>query len=204
MNKTHWDKIYKRWYRGVENSIVPNTAKTHPEELEFQQRRLKWLLKTFSFPHADVVEFGAGSGHIAKYMESLGYEVAANDQSEWAVEICRFVGIPSCVFDMKRPYKNTGLARGRVVVTSCSMEQLGKDWKPFYHMLLDEKPVVVIHQEPLFELYGPGDEKFKQYHLKQNYLTGYLPAIPKEKILHLKHQTMGHRHHAFSELVWKP
>lgn len=203
MNNLHWDNIYKKQYEDVQKVIIPLVLQRYPKELKFQRHRLIQLLRRFVKPFDYVVEFGSGSGHIAELVESLGYEVLATDQSFWSVKLCRFLGLTSAHFDMENP-SNKVSARGAVVLTSCSMEQLGTQWKRFYQYLLRSKPKIVIHQEPLFELYGPEDFRMKTYHLQKKYLQGYLPTIPKHKILHLQRQTVGHCHWAFSELVWKP
>lgn len=94
------------------------------------------------------------------------------------------------------------------VVTFHALEQLGKNFRPFLNFLLEAKPKVIIHVEPLIELYEDNllDYLAVQYHRKRGYLEGYLEAVINSgaEILELKRNHFGSLYHdAYSVLVWK-
>ena len=147
-----------------------------------------------------VYEFGCGNGHN-RTPNWMGF-----DWSENAVDKLRAKGIEAYVFNMLKPLpmKIPGAA-----VTFHAMEQLGKDFRPFLNFLLKAKPKIVIHVEPLIELYEDNllDYLAVQYHRKRGYLEGYLGAVidSGSEIIELKRNNFGSLYHdAYSVLVWRP
>ena len=147
-----------------------------------------------------VYEFGCGNGHN-RTSDGKGF-----DWSATAIQKLRAKGIQAEVFDMFAP---TPMEIPGAAVTFHAMEQLGKNFRPFLDFLLKSKPQIVIHVEPLIELYEDNllDYLAVQYHRKRGYLEGYLEAVidSGSEIIELKRNHFGSFYHdAYSVLVWKP
>ena len=150
-----------------------------------------------------VWEFGCGNGHnILNLPQAKGF-----DWSESAVSRLRLHGMDVGRFDMFNPWP---MQIPGAALTVHSMEQLGKNFRPMLDFLIAAKPKVVIHIEPILELYDP-DNLFDylaiQYHRKRGYLEGYLTALTDAKVelLEVKRSEFGSiMHEAYSVIVWKP
>lgn len=147
-----------------------------------------------------IYEFGCGNGH-----NLIGRNAKGFDWSENAVLKLKAKGMEADIFDMfnPSPMKIHGAA-----VTFHALEQLGKNFRPFLDFLLAAKPRVVVHIEPIIELYEDNllDYLAVQYHKKRGYLEGYLDAVINSgaEIIELKRNHFGSLYHdAYSVLVWK-
>lgn len=106
-----------------------------------------------------------------------------------------------------------GSARAAVLTTH-GLEQVGGHVAPFLDMVSALKPALVVHIEPLVELYEPGlpfDDLAIRYHTKRNYLHGLLPAIRglrdqgRAEIVAERRLGLGSAfHEGYSLLVWRP
>ena len=66
------------------------------------------------------------------------------------------------------------------VLTFHAMEQLGKNFRPFLEMLIDNRPAICVHLEPIVEFYDTNlafDKFAIIYHNKRNYLSGFLTIL---------------------------
>jgi hypothetical protein len=117
------------------------------------------------------------------------------------------------VFDMLLPDANLNLDKNTAVITIHAMEQLGEGHGPFIDYLLQNKPGIVIHYEPIVELYDPLnliDYLAIMYSRKRGYLSGYLPRLRqlenqnKLQILEQFRPNLGGVYHESSLIVWKP
>lgn len=158
----------------------------------------------------EVNEFGCGIGHNLAPLLGTGKRLRGFD---WSIEALRRVqaaGIEAYEFDMLNPWP---APIPGAVLTVHSMEQLGDRWRPFLDYLMEESPEIVIHIEPIEELYddSPRDQARLAFHRKRGYLTGYLTALRKmekagelELIEVRKSPFGGKDHDAYSVVVWKP
>ena len=148
-----------------------------------------------------IYEFGCGNGHNRTATATWrGF-----DWSENAVKKLWAKGVKAEYFNMLEP---RDIDVPGVAVTFHALEQLGKNFRPFLDFLLKAKPKVVVHIEPLIELYEDNllDYLAVQYHRKRGYLEGYLPAVINSgaEILELKRSYFGSLYHeAYSVFVWK-
>ncbi len=100
------------------------------------------------------------------------------------------------------------------VLTVHSMEQLGSGFQPLFDMLMQAKPRLCVHFEPIVELYDPAqlfDALAIRYHKKRNYLQDYLPALQRYaeqgliEMLDVRRLGFGSQfHEAYSLVVWRP
>jgi hypothetical protein len=111
------------------------------------------------------------------------------------------------------PVALTGPGR-TAVLTTHGLEQIGGHVGPFLDMVSALRPEIVLHIEPLVELYDPErafDELAIRYHTRRNYLHGLLPAIRtlrdqgRAGILAERRLGLGSAfHEGYSLLVWRP
>lgn len=170
-----------------------------PEGYEYSKSTALRDTLRASYP-GPVYEFGCGNGHNLRPGDK-GF-----DWSEAAVAKVLERGLEAELFDMFDP---KGMKIPGIAMTFHAMEQLGKNFQPFFDFLKAAKPAVVIHVEPLLELYGESllDYLAILYHKKRHYLDGYVPAILASgvEVVHLQRTYFGNLYHeAYSLMVWKP
>jgi len=107
------------------------------------------------------------------------------------------------------------LTNGRTgVLTVHGLEQIGAGWQHFFRVVDEIKPEIVVHIEPIAELYDPDnllDALALRYHKKRKYLDGFLTEVRAReargaaKIVATKRFGFGSSfQEAYSLLVWKP
>jgi hypothetical protein len=106
------------------------------------------------------------------------------------------------------------LEKNSVAMTIASLEQTGQNFRPFIQYLLDKKPSLVIHIEPIAELLDAGhplDKLSIEYFRKRNYLDGLLSFLEKLEsdskiqILKKSRSWIGSFFiEGYSVVVWKP
>lgn len=175
------------------------------------------------FAPAEVVhEFGCGSGHnlFALANQQRGKILHGYDWSPSAVRSLQWIreryGIPIHghrfnFFDPPSVMEMRSYPTG--VLTIGALEQVGKNFQKFLSMLLASKPNIVVHVEPLIELYDAKDELDALaiiYHWRRKYLEGYLPALQvlekagEIEILELRRTGLGSFYHdPYVVLAWR-
>jgi SAM-dependent methyltransferase len=169
-----------------------------------------------------IVEFGCGTGinlllltEILPGAKLIGCDWASPSQKILA-QAARDTGaaIEGRRFNMLMAEGDCGaIDANSAVLTVHALEQLGAGWGPFLDFLRAGRAGVYVHLEPLLELYDsstPLDDLARRYHLKRNYLQGFVPAIRKlaedrqAEILALRRTPFaGLYHEAYSVLVWR-
>ena len=140
-----------------------------------------WLFDKYIRDIFTVYEFGCGTGHNLL----RAAEVAPSSSIwglDWTIASCKLVhklGFKTARFNMFAP-NNFVLEPDSVVYTVASMEQLGVSYIPFVAYLIEQKPSLVIHIEPIGELLDPTnllDYLSLQYFIRRNYLYDYLSYL---------------------------
>jgi SAM-dependent methyltransferase len=100
------------------------------------------------------------------------------------------------------------------VLTLQAMEQLGPNFNALFRWLLERAPQIVIHVEPIMELYDEADTFDAlaiDYHRKRGYLEGFLPALDARaatgdiEILETRRTGFGSTFtEAYTIIVWRP
>lgn len=111
-------------------------------------------------------------------------------------------------------WDGAGAEPGAAVLTVHAMEQLADQWRPCLDFFCSLNPGLVLHVEPLVELYDlddADDARMARYHRQRNYLHGYLPEIQamaaagRAEIVDLRRIPFsGLYHEAYSVLAWRP
>ena len=116
--------------------------------------------------------------------------------------------------DFFNPDYNIEIPKNSAIYTVASLEQIGDEFGKIVDFMIEKKPSICIHMEPIDELLDKDilvDNLSIKYFRKRNYLNGFLPYLEsleeKNKIKILKKQRIfsgsyfieGH-----SLIVWKP
>ena len=137
-----------------------------------------------------------------------------NASTEIAKELSSLLNrdITGYVFDMLSP-GNVLLKKGSAIITIHAMEQLGRNYETLLQFILNARPEIVIHYEPIIEFYDEEnllDYVALLYSRKRNYLTDYysrllvLAAEGRVEILEAWRPNLGGVIHESSIIVWKP
>ncbi len=183
---------------------------------------LGWLFKQY-FKDADTVcEFGCGTGRYLYLLGTMmpGRNLIGLDWTHSSGEILKLISQKTEVkmqghqFDMLAPSAELKLPQNAAVLTVGAMEQIGDRFGPFLSFLLESRPSIVVHHEPIVELYGQDtlfDYLAVTYHRRRKYLEGYLPALrelaKQNKIELIKEQRGGYGdpfNEGSSIIVWRP
>jgi SAM-dependent methyltransferase len=169
---------------------------------------------------ANIYEFGCGSGQYL-YLLAGEYPDKSFTGLDWvdsSMKIVDLIGrerknVRGCKFDMLHPTPDVVLEPGSGVLTVGALEQLGENYQPFLEYLIDQKPFIVVHHEPIVEFYDVDsvyDTLAKEYHRKRGYLDGYYNALTSLEeqgivtIVHKRRIPFGDPYHeSGSLLVWK-
>ena len=184
---------------------------------------LDWLFDRYARSASDIYEFGCGTGHnllLARQVNpdaklwGLDWTMA----SQKIIAKLRASGVDEHIyghnFDYFNPDKTFQLAPGSIIYTVASLEQIGDRWGPFVEYLLQNKPALCIHVEPIGELLDESvllDYLSVEYFKKRNYLSGFLNGLKElEKIGKVKIHQEQRTHigslfiEGYSVVVWSP
>lgn len=156
-----------------------------------------------------VFDFGCGSCLNAKLLPN---HYVGMDWADACGNILQQIN-PSHQFiryDMLHPHKLNELnIHDKTVITTHALEQLGTDFVPLMEVILNSRPRLVIHLEPIYENYtdSPLDLVAKKYHESRNYLRGLLPYLQNNaqvEIIESYKIQFGTRYHdGYSVVKWR-
>lgn len=170
-----------------------------------------------------VLEFGCGTGSNLLLLHQMfpALRLVGCDWAQPSQEILARIGeetggdIHGNRFDMftLQGRENIDIGDETVVMTMHAMEQLGPNFVAFLDYLLEAKPRLCLHIEPIAEFYDTS-RKFDQYaydyHYNRNYLSGFsnkLDELNRDgKITIEKEKRLGFGsqfQEAYSLIVWR-
>jgi len=193
-------------------------------EQHFYLAVLRCLFARYVPGAARVTDLGCGAGASLYLLAEMfpEIELCGCDWAEPSKEIVALIGAAvGRSIEARNINMNTMAGWGNVpidgetaVTTLHAMEQLGKNFEPLLDGLMARRPQIVIHLEPLAELYDPenlADKIALTYHRQREYLEGYLPrlhglqAAGEIEILEERRLFFGSLwHEAYGVLVWRP
>jgi hypothetical protein len=180
------------------------------------------ILRHYSKGLKNVFEFGCGPAYhlirLKKYDENIN--VFGTDWTTSSQKIIENINhilnmdIKGINLDFFNPDYNIEIPKNSAIYTVASLEQIGDEFGKIVDFMIEKKPSICIHMEPIDELLDKDilvDNLSIKYFRKRNYLNGFLPYLEsleeKNKIKILKKQRIfsgsyfieGH-----SLIVWKP
>lgn len=213
-------------YHGKYNLIrwCGDLIKSKTENLEYKLHicLVDSILQHYIGENKNVFEFGCGSAHHLLRLNNFNNDLNLTG-CDWATSSQKIIkqinenlntNINGHRFDFFNPDYSIEIQEKSAVYTLAALEQVGDKFKSFVDFLLDKKPSVCIHMEPIDELLDSNnliDKLSILYFRKRNYLNGFLPyleelerngvieIIKKQRIFYGSYFIEGH-----SLIVWKP
>jgi len=121
--------------------------------------------------------------------------------------------IEATLFDMMSVSPAVEIEPGSAIMTIHALEQIGEGHEKLLSFLLNARPGIVLHYEPILEFYDEGDALDYlafMYCRKRNYLSGFYTALlDRQKrgeiqIVEARRPFLGGGIHEASLIIWKP
>ena len=171
-----------------------------------------------------VMEFGCGTGHNLFRVRDVNQN-AMLIGLDWAESAVKFIDLqaqagayePGPAFSARFNFFEPTLMQlspNTAFVTVAALEQVGVNWKPFYDFIMESKPKIVIHIEPIEEVLDHDvllDHLSLEYFRKRGYLSGWLRhlimahELNRVTILDVKRTRIGSKFiEGYTVVVWTP
>lgn len=180
-------------YFGKYNFVRINQRFIKPASKNFEYYSLcsilEWIFDRYIRDATTVYEFGCGTGYHLLHARKINPAVTlwGLDWTSSSQEIIRKFAAKfddsklfAHRFDYFNPDKNFILNKDSIVYTVASLEQVGTRYNRFFDYLMENRPRLCIHIEPIAELLDENnllDYLSIEYFKKRNYLSGYLTHL---------------------------
>jgi hypothetical protein len=181
-----------------------------------------WLFDKHFRDVSHIFEFGCGTGHNLLAARRVNPHAMLH-ALDWARSSQQVIDanaglfgnrVLTCNFDLFKPPRQFPMLKGAGVFTAAALEQTGDRFRTFIDWLIERRPGVVIHIEPINELLDPNnlmDYLSIQYARKRGYLSGLLDYLRQKaadgaiEILTAKRTGIGSLFlDGYSVIVWRP
>lgn len=178
-----------------------------------------YLFQTYLKGHEHIFEFGCGSGFNISLLSDIfpDSHITGLDWVQPSVDILTWMNKPNIkgrLFDFFEPDYSLDIPSNSAVLTIGAMEQTGKNHVQFLAFLLDKKPSIVVHSEPIVEWYSADnlvDVMAAKIHRARNFWQGYLGELYRlrdaGRIEIIKEHRTGFGSlllEGYSQLIWRP
>lgn len=177
-----------------------------------------YIMDKYFRPVPAIYEFGCGTGHNLFQARDANpvAKLVGLDWAQSAVELINRLeaGISAHRFNFFEPNWDFKLPYGSGVYTVAALEQVGYNFHPWLHYIMQQKPMIVAHIEPIGEVLDPNvlqDYLSAEYFKKRGYLNGYLNhlrllASQGSIALHeVTRTTIGSKFiEGYTVIVWSP
>lgn len=199
---------------------------------DFFERDMSKLFQIFIYDNFlvegginNVYEFGCGSGFNLLFLGETYNSIIPDlsmvglDYVQSSVDLINELGLhydyklTGKFFDMKKPDHSYVIKDNSCVFTACALEQLGTNFVEFIDYLVQQKPRLCFHLEPILENYDPTDDFDRvaiEFHRKRGYLEGlkfYLQDLHECGIINIefdKRFRFGSLfHEGYHLIVWR-
>ncbi|MDH3972688.1 MAG: class I SAM-dependent methyltransferase [Deltaproteobacteria bacterium] len=206
------------YLRYRKNLIIPDNP--HIEYDLFNLAREVIFTKYLS-PYETICEIGCGSCQNLFMLSEL-YPEKKLIGLDWTLSSSEIAGLLSKtlkrdieghLFDMMEPESDLSIKPAGAIITIHAMEQVGTNYGNLLSFILNAKPAIVLHYEPILDFYDENnllDFLALSYCKKRNYLSGYLTALKaleKEgeiEIIEARRPYLGGVVHEASLVIWRP
>ena len=212
-------KRENRYFR-LKNKFIKTNNKNFEYDLLSLYRN--WYYKKFFKKVDNIYEFGAGTGinlfEMFKIYPKKNYY--GSDFVKSSVNLMKLmkkennIKLKSFLFDISKPDRKIKIKKNSAVYTSGALEQLSGKIFNFLNYLIEQKPKIVLHSEPVLDFYKEDnlpDILGKLFHLKRGYTSNLFSLLKifekqeKIKIIKTVKSPFGSlMMEGYSLIVWKP
>lgn len=169
-----------------------------------------------------VFEFGCGSGFNVAYLAQRfpGTTITGLDWADASVSIMQTLrekgmNVQGRKFDFFRPDNSLDVPPNSIFLTIGALEQTDFNWMHFLHFILEKKPALCVHIEPLVNLYEPEKSLVDYTAWKAHEMRGFWRGFPERlqdlektrrlEIIKTKRSYFGSvALEGYSQLMWRP
>ena len=138
----------------------------------------------------NVFEFGCGPAYHLIRFNDYNNTVKLNG-TDWTVASQNIINEINNILNLKigaynlnffKPDYNINLPENTGIYTVAALEQVGENFEDFISFLIEKKPSICVHMEPIDELLDSNnliDNLSIRYFRKRNYLNKFLPYLEK-------------------------
>ncbi|SCA57845.1 conserved hypothetical protein [Candidatus Terasakiella magnetica] len=170
--------------------LFKHFAKVADDEFELNWYRIfrDSFFRKYLSGFNEIYEFGSGSGHNVAVLAKMYPESKINafDWAEPSVDIVNHMrdelGLNVCGrhFDFFNPDTSVKIAPNSAVLTMGALEQTGDKFHTFLEYILDQKPTMCFHEEPIVEVHD--DDNMVDYTSlktmeRRNFLNGLVKTL---------------------------
>ena len=182
-----------------------------------------WAIEKYLDKVDNIFEFGCGPGyHLLRARKinkkAIMHGLDWTTSSQKIINKIKEIGFEKKIFghnfDFYKPNYSIEVPENSGFLTVAALEQVGEKFDKFIKFVLDKKPSVCVHLEPIDEVLDDNnliDSLVIKYFRKRNYLSKFLPFLEnlenegKIKILEKRRTYSGSYFiEGHSLIVWKP
>jgi hypothetical protein len=173
---------YVRWNKEI--------IKPRNKDFEYNMARILqyWLFEKFFLDVNHVYEFGCGTGHnllrvneTCQNSKKIGLDWATSSQKTIKkINASLGTNFDCDIFDFFNCNRELILEKNSGVYTFAALEQINDKYEDFVNYLIENKPSICLHIEPIAELLDENnlmDFLSKKYFEKRNYLSGFYNCL---------------------------
>jgi len=206
-----------KFFRYNKGIVLP-----HNPHMEYDLFTLARYIIFHKYLHSveHIYEFGCGTCQNLFILSEMypSKELYGLDWAGPSVEIADLLNkklnknLKGILFNMLNP-PDMEIQPGSGIITIHALEQIGKNHEKLLKFIINAKPSIVVHYEPILEFYDENnlvDYLALTYSEKRSYLSGFWTAIKKleeekkVKILEAYRPYLGGIIHEASMIVWRP
>lgn len=198
----------------------------HAQEEHFEHEYFNifrtWLFEKYFKSYDSIYDIGCGcSYNLIKLCEMFpNKKIYGFDFVQSSVDIVselankHNLNVEGNLFNIIEPDYSIDLDENSLVFTSGVIEQIASKFDNFIDFLLLKKPKLVVHIEPIYEVYNQEilfDYLAAKFHKKRGYTEGYLPRLRqlesegKIEIIKVKRLNFGSLFmEGFTNIIWRP
>lgn len=185
MPRYHGKRSLVRWRQEVVRPVEPLF------DYRIHTILVDWAIDTFLKDVGCLFEFGCGPAyHLLRARQFnpsaklVGLDWATASQKIIGEIVARGIetNIQGFNFDFFKPDDSITIPPNSGIYTVAALEQVGANFEPFLQFLLEKRPAICMHLEPVDELMNSShliDRLSVMYSRKRNYLNGFLTHLRK-------------------------
>jgi len=181
-----------------------------------------WFFEKYFQPFDNIYEFGCGTGFNVAVVAKLfpATRIFASDFVDSSVNLVDEMSkhhkfnVDSFRFDMKCPDYSVNIENNSCILTSGAIEQLYRDYVPFIEYILQKKPLLCCHIEPITELLDDSnlvDYLAIKFQKGRGYCPEFLPylraleASARLNIIKVNRFYFGsYKMEGYNYIIWSP